>query len=333
MKRREDGRLQSSVTINGKRKWFYGDTKHELEMQKIEFREEKKKGEKFSTVADEWWEYYRTTISENSYFQSKAAYNYAVKTLGNEYINQLKPFNIARAIDELAKKGYTKKTIKRYLSTFSLIFKHAVRMGYCETNITRDVLVEKGKKSEKRKTPESKVIQIVKEHAFDDPYAMLCVWAMYTGMRRGELLALTWEDVDIENRRISVEKSLTPKRNIKLPKTESSFGSVPINDNLLKYIKKDGKKGFVFTKNGELYSDRNVRTIKDEFEKKYGVRPDLHAFRHATADMCIENNLNAVETQAILRHANADISIDTYASKRKQFTDIAFEKFKNADID
>lgn len=331
MTRRKDGRLQEVITIDGKRRYFYGKTKREIELQKLAFSKERELGKPFREVADEWWVHYSPKLAENSLQPCKAAYNFTVEAIGDKRIGKMRPCDISRAIDTLADRGLTTKTIKRYLSTFSLIFKYAVRKGYCDINIARDVTIDGGKESNERTAPTSDEIALVKKLAHDEPYAMMCVWVLYSGLRRGELMALDREDVDLRNRRIRVSKSVTKNGNIKSPKTKASFGFVPINDALMEYIDLP-EAGAVFQKNGTRYTGKMIETERRHFAEKYKMQATLHCFRHATSDLCIESGMNAVETQAILRHAHADISIDTYASKRKEFTDKTFEKFKAADI-
>lgn len=334
MKKREDGLYTKTITINGKRKYFYGKTKHEVEMKVLNYKEDTERSPFFLEVADEWWTDYGDTISQNSYYTARASYRYVTQCLGKKRIKDIKTSDIAKCIDKLSDDGVSRKTLERHLGTVRAVFKFGIRKGYCTVNTARDVTIKGGVPSKTRKTPPNTEIALVKELAYEETFAMMCVWVLYTGLRRGELLALNWQDVDLAERVIHVTKSLTTRGDMKLPKTAASVGVVPIADALIPYIMamNPKKKGIVFPDGDARWSNKRLDKLHAEFEGRYDMHSTLHNFRHATADMCIEMGLNAVETQTIMRHASADISLDLYASKRSEFKKKTFDKFSKADL-
>ena len=80
---------------------------------------------------------------------------------------------------------------------YNLIFKYAVEMGYILMNPARDLSVPDNLRKKKVSAPPPDDIERVKSST-GCTFGLFAYWAMYTGMRRGELLALRWDDVDME---------------------------------------------------------------------------------------------------------------------------------------
>lgn len=332
MTRRKDGLYQEVLKINGKVKYFYGKTKAEVLRKVRAYEEEQERGVLFKDIAAEWWKVHEPTLAPNSLKNYRPAYNRAVKAFKDKPIKDILPTHINSEIEEFAR-FHADKTVRNQLMVYNLIFRYAVQKGAILFNPARDLSVPKNLPKNKRSSPSSKDIKLAKENT-DIPFGMFAFWALYTGMRRGELLALDWKDIDIENRTIMVNKSLYHVNNkpaIKLPKTKTSIGVLPILDALAEKIKPG--KGLIFPNEdgGYLTSTQFERKWK-KYCRDTGITATPHQFRHAYATMLFENNIPPEEAQALLRHAQLSTTMDIYTDLREDKLKAIHKKVYSVDI-
>lgn len=335
MTRRKDGTYQESFTINGKRKYFYGKTKSEVLKKIREYEEKQENGEKFCFVAEQWWDEHSKLIAYNTAKPYKPALQRAIDELGDEYIKDITPVMVSAHIRRFAR-SHADKTVRTQLMVYNLIFKYAVENGYVLVNPVRDLSVPANLPKEKRTTPSSEDIRRVKD-SLDLPFGLFAYWAMYTGMRRGEMLALEWNDVDVKNRTISITKSLyeeAGKPTTKLPKTETSYGKVPILDALLKVLPPASERtGLVFpNKDGEYLTSMQFQRKWNKYTAATGITATPHQFRHAYATMLYEAGIPPEEMQALLRHAQLSTTMDIYRDIRESKVKQIHEKVYSVDI-
>ena len=332
MTRRKDGRYQETLTINGKRHYFYGSTKAEVlrKIKDFEFKEEH--GIDFKTVADEWWEYHEKKLSYNSTKNYKPAKERAISVFGKISIKDIEPTEISRHIKQFSL-THAEKTVKTQLLVYNLIFKYAVEMGYCPFNPVRDLSIPDNLPKTKRTSPPQNEIDIVK-NSVHIKFGLFMYMALYTGLRCGELLALTWEDINLKERTITINKSLCHQNNkpfVKLPKTKKSVGQVPILDKLYTVIKPS--KGIVFAnEHGEHLTKRQFQTLLNNYKKETGVTSTPHQFRHAYATMLFEAGIPPEEAQVLLRHAQISTTMDIYTDLREEKKKKIFENVYGVDM-
>ena len=150
---------------------------------------------------------------------------------------------------------------------------------------------------------------------------MFAYWILYTGLRRGELLALTWDDVDFENNFIRVNKSLyyengQPK--IKEPKTEKGIRLVPLMSALRNKLQPPFDGGIVFPDTtGGYIKEMPFQKRWKRYCAKSGVSCTPHELRHAYATMLFDNNIDPKDAQDILGHAQLSTTQDVYTHIRE----------------
>lgn len=168
--------------------------------------------------------------------------------------------------------------------------------------------------------------------------------AYYTGMRRGEICALEWKNVDLVDQVIKVEKTMYHKKKeivLGSPKTKSSLREVTIGNALTKILRKHRKRQmenrlrygkfyteneFVCTKeNGNVITPNSIKWNVDKTRKLTDVDFNFHSFRHTHATMLLEAGASVKEVQVRLGHSRSAITQDTYLhltekKKRKKET-------------
>lgn len=322
---RSDGRFVSTVTDprTGKRVYIYGKTEREIKKKMLTYTQKATKGRTFKEVADEWWEMTEVSIAWNTRCGYKTAYERAVNHFGSEYINVITAPDINAYITRFAGKGANakaKKTVTNQLLIIRLIFKHAVSEGDITINPAMSVEVPNNLKSTKRKAASKEEEDIIKMTA--DVW-LLPYFILYTGLRKGEALALTGADIDLKNRIIKVTKSVYHRNNkafVKMPKTEAGKRVVPILDPLLPYLPTDLKNDeYLFCSardpkkpmGNELYDSRIIA-----YHKATGTTVTAHQLRHSYATMLYECGIDAKTAQYLLGHANISTTLDIYTDFR-----------------
>lgn len=333
MKKRKDGRYQKAVVIDGVKRVIYGRTQAEITQKIRDWKEKTENGATFADVADEWWEIHSTTLANNTVKPYLPAYRRAVAEFGKEYIKDITPTAINKYIANFAQ-TYADKTVRTQLMIFNLIFRHGVTYGYIQHNPAVEIRVPKNLPKKKIEMPTEEDIEIVKQ-SYDKTFGAFAYWIMYTGMRRGELLALTWEDVDKVSREIRVTKSIEHVNGnpyVKKPKTESGKRVIPILDKLHEKIQYK-KKGAVFPgASGGYMREHEYERLWELYQRETGTKFSAHQLRHGFTTMLIENDTPIEVAQYILGHAQVSTTMDIYAQLRDKRRKDVFQKIQNADI-
>ena len=323
MKKRPDGRYQKVITINGKKKAFYGKTIAEVNQKILSYKEEQRKGRLFSTVAEEWYDDIIPTLSPTTLRGYKPAKEDAVSEFGKMRISEITPQDVQKYVNRFALQKYAHKTVLTKLQIMNQIFNHAVLNGDVQFNPCTAVKVPRNLTKVERQAATPDDIEKIKRS--DN---LLALTALYTGCRRGELLALDINDFDFKNDTISITKSvyfvgLVP--HIKTPKTKAGIRTIPLLKPLKDELKKRNIKGLLFNKNGEMLSEKQARVLWEKFQKESGVTCTLHQLRHAYATRLYELDVDVKSAQELLGHADVHTTQEIYTHltdlKRKQTAD------------
>lgn len=169
------------------------------------------------------------------------------------------------------------------------------------------------------------------------PFGLFAYMAMYTGCRRSELLALTWDDIDLEDRTISVNKSIYQIEGgrvlVKPPKTEKGTRELPILDKLLPYMQAGGK-GLLFPNphSGGYIGDGSFTLYWRRYQAASGVTCTPHQLRHCFATMLFEAGVSESDAQDLLGHAQISTTKDIYTHIREQRKKKVREQLYGVDI-
>lgn len=317
-KTRADGLVEKAVTINGKRKHFYGHSEAEVLRKIADYTGELKDGRSFRTVAEDWQRETFDRIASGTLKPYRIYSSIAIDFFDKTPIRQITTKDVQSLVNRQAK-NRTQKTAKNFLSIVSSIFKKAMMDGDIEYNPCAGVMLPKGISHQKRQAPNEEERQIVKDNVDLDAAGFLFFLCLYSGLRKGEALALQWEDIDFEHNDIHVYKSVSFEENnpiIKPPKTENGVRYVPLlvplREELLKRKDKAEEKDYIFSFNGGLWSKRYADRRIDFYKKETGLRRGLHEMRHGFATICFEAGLDPKRTQHILGHADIRTTMDIY---------------------
>ena len=335
---RADGRLQTTVTDpkTGKRIYFYGTTARELKQKIFEYQAKVETGPLFTDVSSDWWEEAEPQLAH----QSRRGYLRAKKQADAEFdnirIKEIQPQNVTAYLKKLGRQYTSQKTLDKYRLVLNLIFKYAIECGDLTYNPCSAAKSPKGLTKAKREAATIEDEKIIKSTEYEWLFPF---FAIYTGMRKGEILALQWKDIDFENNQINVYKSIyyqSDRPYVKGTKTEAGTRIVPLLNPLkIKILPKctKNKEQYVFSDDGKnpLTAKRYATEYK-RYKEATGITCTAHQLRHSFATIAFENQIDPKIVQEILGHKQLSTTMDIYTDFRKshlkEVTDMLNEKIK-----
>lgn len=207
------------------------------------------------------------------------------------------------------------QTINHVLKTLKKLLNDAVLDGYLESNPALSVKpVPMPQQEMDFLDPEE--LRLFLDHA-NPHYRPLFLCAMLTGLRRGELLALQWGDIDFAKGQIRVRRSLYQGQFIE-PKSERSRRTIDMAPMLIETLKSIPSRfagELVFCQeNGKPLDPNNL--VKREFKRalrRAGLRDiSFHSLRHSFTALLIEADQNPKYIQTQLGHASIRTTMDRY---------------------
>ena len=361
MKKRPDGLYQISVMVEeaGKKKgkYFYGHTQQEAKRKMIARQEKQAAGRTFSEVANEWQKKHWKEIALATQNCYAPALKRALDDFADYNIGEIAPLDVKRSVDAMAKQNYAHHSVTIYLCVLKQIFDHGILMQDVRENPTAAVKVPKGLKTTIRTCLDEDKLDVIRQNT-DKPFGLFPYMLLYTGLRRGELLALQWQDIDFGRKKISVTKSVTyagdgnqPK--IKSTKTEAGDREIILLDRLavILFEKRTKPTDYIFggvkpltqsvyrtawlnycVEVGLYTTEPVLRERRGKkvtvLENKPAVTP--HQLRHGFATMCYEVGIDPTEAQQLLGHKKLEVTMDTYTHIRKSRMEKVAEKLNQA---
>lgn len=270
---------------------------------------------KFSTVAKIWNIQHETEIGTYTYDSYQAPLNNLIDEFGDIPIEDIKPLDLQRFINNMHNKGYAKHTIALRKITASLIFDFAIINGYITYNPASVVKVPKNATVNKRELPSDSDIEKVKQ-SLSVPFGLFAYLCLYTGCRRGEALALTYEDIDFKNNLISINKVVVFNNGQPViehrAKSNSGIRYIPLLVPL-KNVLNPKAKGYVFpNSNNELMTLSNFNSAWRKYKQITGINLSPHQLRHAFATICFDAGLELKDTASIMGHSKVELTMNVY---------------------
>lgn len=232
------------------------------------------------------------------------------------------PVIINRFMEQKIKSGLSNKTVNHLLTTLGTAFNWALNNNYMIFNPVSRVKKLKVQQKEMKFLTEEEIKKVldVAEAEYPDFYPIL-ITTIYSGMRRGEVLGLTWNCIDFNKSIIKVRKSLY-KGILSTPKTDCSIRDIQVPSKLIQVLKQyknfavDNELNLVFTqKNGKpIDADNLMNRRYRKILKLAGVKQiRFHDLRHTYASLLIAKDLNIKYIQKQMGHSSFEVTMNTYA--------------------
>ena len=344
--KRADGRYCTTITVTldgeKKKKTVYGKTIREVDDKVAELRALSNKGvvvdDRSTTLeelAEHWLSRKKIEVELNTY----AGYENCVKVhilpkIGKLRLKDLKKHHLQDLLTALVAEGKT-ATAQKVRVTLGQLVDEAVENEYIFKDIAKTLSVPRAQKTKKRALTDEEVALLsvaqlpLKQRAFIDTI-------QYTGVRRGEALALTPDDVDTVNKKITINKTVVFEKNQSFikPRTKSDEGmrTLPIPDKLneeLKELISDSPEYLFSQQNGKQMTRTGFRRFWEQIEKNIekstgqtlpkDVTP--HIFRHTYATKLFSAGVDVKTAQYLLGHASVQVTLGIYTHLEKQNID------------
>jgi len=255
-----------------------------------------------------------------------------LKKIKNEKLKNLTTREINGLILDWKREGLANKTINNMLVFIQAVFNYGINNDLISSNPCDKIKKLPLEKKEMFFLNENEVrlfLQKAKEMSPD--YYALFYTAIFTGMRRGELLALEWSDINFSEKKININKQLYRKK-ITSTKTSKSTRQISISDGLVEVLKQHKKDSVLLSKivfcnhegsyihpfnMSERYFKPVLKEISKELDKQQIVnnlkKIRFHDLRHTYASMLLSKNVPIKYVQNQLGHSSCKVTLDTYA--------------------
>lgn len=223
--------------------------------------------------------------------------------------------------------GLSAASTNMMLTVLNLAFEYACDMEYISENPcvrVRRIKTEE-KKIEAFTVEEQRAIE-TEILMSDDKRLHGIILCLYTGLRIGELLGLTWDDVDFERGVIKITKTVYRTKDesgtwqycVDTPKTKASDRVIPLPEYIADMLRRDYEVAHtpyvVENKKGERMSIRSYQFAFEKLTERADVRKlNFHALRHTFATRAIECGMDIKTVADIMGHKNASITLNRYA--------------------
>jgi integrase len=231
---------------------------------------------------------------------------------GERRIGQIKRVELQRFVDELVAAGHSPSTVQTTLLPLQAIYRRALARGDVEANPTRGLEMPAVRRQPKF-IPSPSIAEALLSALSGEDRALFAT-AVYAGLRRGELIALRWEDVDLAHGVIKVRRGWDHVEGEIAPKSREGRRNVPIpaplRDVLLEHRMSTPERVRVFR--SASWVNVAVKRARTTFTDAKLTPVDLHTCRHTCASFLIAAGVNVKAVQAFMGHANISVTLDLY---------------------
>lgn len=359
LRRRSDGRWEARYysPIDNKQHSLYGKTQKEIKeklRKKLNELDENAVLEGDDMLVSTWLDIWLKNYTSNLKPLTQSTYLSTIEThlkpnIGDKTLRTLTTNDIQKIYVDLLKNGRSAKTIKNTHGVMHKTLEQAVKLHYIKYNVSEACVLPKVMPKEINPLDEDNIIDFL-DAIKGDPYEQIYFVTLFTGMRQGEVLGLTWDNIDFNENIIYLNKQLIKKRD---GSNEFYFGTLKNGKSRVIYISqivanvlKDRKriqsrdrraagagwlakgqfKNLVFTNEfGEHLVHHTVYKHYKKIVKSIGIEESrFHDLRHSFAVISLQNGDDIKTVQESLGHHTSTFTLQVYAhSTRRMKTESA----------
>ena len=300
--------------------------------------------------ANTWFETYaKPNIRESTamYYQNYID-NHIVPNIGKiplkklttldlqKFYNKMKTSGRVQRYKNMANKGLSSKTVRGVHTMLHGCLEQAVQNRILPYNPSNACKILKKEKKEMYVIQPEKVGAYLHEA---QAYGVLPIFYLEfsSGLRRGELLALLWTDIDVEKHTVSVTKTvnrMSGELKVQPPKTPKSIRTVAIPEQTVAILigeheaHPDNPYLFPSPKTGTMYDPSTIRRIHKKLLQRAGIEENVrfHDLRRTFTTLMIQNGADPKTLSAMLGHYSAAFTLDVYSNVTDSMQEHAAEK-------
>ena len=350
IRKRSDGRWEARYSLGfdpktGKQiqKSIYSATQREVMQKLAKVTTEIEDGSytdptnmKLGTWLDIWLADYTGNLKRSTYSVYESHVRFHLKpNLGQIQLTKLAPHTVQHLYNELMnEKGLSAKTVKNIHGALHKAMEQAKRLGYIRSNPLEAVIVPRVEKKQIETLADSEMLRFL-ETIKGEHDELIYFVTVFTGLRQGEVLGLTWDCVDFENNTLLINKQHTLQRQTKeyvfAALKNDKIRTLTVADEVMDALRRQQSKqkswaeaagsawsnpdGLVFT--NELGRYVSNKTLYNRFKRLMkengfdGLR--FHSLRHTFAVNSLRAGDDIKTLQENLGHATAAFTLSTYA--------------------
>ncbi len=345
IRKKQNGRWVATLTLghdqNGKQKrWsFSGKSQTEVRVALEKAKADQGKGVLVEgasiTLAAyfvQYLEYKKGQVRYNSHksleYHSRV---HILPRLGKLPLGKLTALNVQGFVTALTQAGHSHHVVGGSLRVLKMALRQALRWELLGRNPADNVKPPKVERQEMKVWTQQQALQFLRFAETHRLYAVFFL-ALVTGMRKGELLGLRWEDIDFSSRTLTIRNNLVcidNKPTLQAPKTHASRRTIALNDDAIAVLEQHRsnqslerhhaaevwtESGMVFTSEiGSILDPSNLSGFFKRLIKASNV-PDIrfHDLRHTSASLLFLNGISAKLVSDRLGHSNVGFTLQTY---------------------
>ena len=295
---------------------------------------------RFAEFCEIYLDVKKSTLAPSTYpFYERIIREMLIPMFGTLQMKELRTYHVQQFIQYLTSERtrtdgadgtISPSTVKRYTTVLRSVLTLAFKMEYIDEDIgvTRRLELPKVETAEVEVYTMDEVNDILTAAETEPIHIRVLVeMALFTGLRRGEIVGLKWEDIDFEKRCLSVKRSIYKLRDgkakEKIPKTKSSIRTIAIPDrlcaSLMEYRVHQEKHasflgsawqnlGYIFTEeDGYVMNPQTPTKQFSKFLKRHNIRHlKFHGLRHTSATMLLANGCDIKTVSMRLGHSDIE---------------------------
>jgi len=340
---RKDGRWAASITVEGhKRKTLYGKTRKEVQEKLRVALHEQKQGmlatgpqQTLKQYLEQWLEeVHRPTLRLSSYDRYRSLLNnHILPSLGHIQVNKLTVQQVQALYARKVNEGLSAKTIQNIHGLLHKALDNAVKWGLVSRNVCSVVSTPRLIRHEIHPLTKEQA-QLLLEKVHGQGLEAILSLALVTGMRRGELLALRWQDIDFEAMSLHVSRTVNHLGRYGYvenePKTARSRRKIMVPQFVIEVLHehkarqaearlKAGSKWkeqdlvFPNTSGGFIYPDVLLNQFRKLLKNVGLPHMRFHDLRHSAATILLSMGVHVKVVQELLGHSAITMTMDVYS--------------------
>jgi integrase len=342
--KRKDGLWQASfVPENGKRLYFYGKTQAEALEKLRKAQQEEQKGilatgpkQRLGDYLIQWLEatHKPPMARHTTYTQYRSMiHKHLAPNLGNVFLHKLTVQQLQAFYARKLQEGLKPNSISVIHAVLHKALENAVKWNLISRNVASLVTVPRKNPHEVHALSTDEARKLI-QAARDSRIEALLIIAITTGVRRGELLGLRWDDVDLERGVLHIRRTMSRVAGFGFiendPKTKASRRRVTLPNVALEALKSHRikqdqvkleagtswiEKGLVFTNmTGNFLDPGHLLTLFYRVLDQAGLaRMRFHDLRHSAATILLTMGVHPKVVQELLGHSTIAMTMDTYS--------------------
>lgn len=345
IRERKPGKWEGQILCNGRIRYCSGSSREEVEEKLLRLKNpittaQQEKPVEEMTVAD-WVDTWRKVYADDIKDTTQARYDIDIRLrilpdLGKIRLSDLKPMMIRELYNTAVADGLSGKSVKNLHGTLHRLLQDAVDNEIIGRNVADGVKIPKtAKQAEEMKPLKDDKVPLFLDRIHGTKYEAVFYVDLFTGMREGEILGLTWENVDFERKRITIDHQLPKSQRRGKPVVFATVKNgksrtISAPDEVFAMLRRvkarqaeerlragkawRNERNLVFT--DEMGQYLNYSTV---YKNLKGIVADIgepgtrfHDLRHTYATLSLQNGVDIKTVSETLGHATVAFTLDKY---------------------